>query len=256
MAPFAGLRSHLADFWIESSGWVELELQDVPLLAGGPPAEGAGSCRCRQRPVAALPYGDLDVAAVLGGPLRALYTRAAGLSAATMPGYGVAAPLPVVAPTSGYLPQAALRRLDAQTPVLLGEAALPDTRSTVLERDGQAPLLRTDAAAASGGPDPAAPYDALGVRQRLLAESALHALSPQRRQPLVVSLPAGWDPGSDWASSRVLRRPRPALAPARGPALGALAAARSRPAGSGPRLVYPTLAAGGRGAGVQPRHDP
>ena len=191
------------------------------------------------RTVAALPYGDLDVAAVLGGPLRSLYARAADLSAATMPGYGVATPLPVVAPTSGYMPRAALRRLNAETPVLLGESALPDTRSTVLERDGRAPLLRTDEAAAAGGPDPTAPYDALGVRQRLLAESALHALSPQRRQPLVVSLPAGWDPGSDWASSRFFAGlDQPWLQLVDLPSV--LSAARTRPAGSGPRLVYPT----------------
>ena len=191
------------------------------------------------RTVASLPYGDLDVAAALGGPVRSLYARAAGLSATTMPGYGVAAALPVVAPTSGYLPQAALRRLRIETPVLLGEAALPDLRPTVLERGSRAPLVRTDAAAAAGGPDPAARYDALGVRQRLLAESALHALSSQRHQPLVVSLPAAWDPGSDWASSRFFAGlDQPWLRLVDLPSV--LSAAPTRPAGPGPRLVYPT----------------
>ncbi len=191
------------------------------------------------RTVATLPYGDLDVAAVLGGPVRSLYARAAGLSATTMPGYGVTAALPVVAPTSGYLPQTALRRLRIETPVLLGEAALPDVRRTVLERGSRAPLLRTDGAAAAGGPDPAARYDALGVRQRLLAESALHAMSSQRRQPLVVSLPAAWDPGSDWASSRFFAGlDQPWLRLVDLPSV--LSAAPTQPAGPGPRLVYPT----------------
>jgi hypothetical protein len=38
----------------------------------------------------------------------------------------------------------------------------------------------------------------LAVRQRILSEAALHALSPDRDQPLVVSTPQLWDPGNDW----------------------------------------------------------
>jgi len=40
------------------------------------------------------------------------------------------------------------------------------------------------------------------MRQRILSEAALHALSRDRDEPLVVSLPAYWDPGPGWASSR------------------------------------------------------
>jgi len=40
------------------------------------------------------------------------------------------------------------------------------------------------------------------VRQRLLADAALHALSPARDEPLVRFLPPGWDPGDDWRRAR------------------------------------------------------
>ena len=190
------------------------------------------------RTVAALPYGDLDVAAVLGGPLRSLYARAADLSAATMPGYGVAAPLPVVAPTSGYMPRAALRRLNAETPVLLDESALPDTRSTVLERDGRAPLLRTDEAAAAGGPDPT---------RRTTPSGSGSGCSPSRRcTPSPRSAASRW-----WSPCRPDGTPAATGPPSRffagldQPWLqlvdlpSVLSAARSRPAGTA-RLVYPT----------------
>ena len=102
---------------------------------------------------------------------------------------------------------------------------------------------------------PTAPYDALGVRQRLLAESALHALSPQRRQPLVVSLPAGWDPGSDWASSRFFAGlDQPWLQLVDLPSV--LSAARTPARRQRSPAGLPDRAAGGRGAGVQPRHHP
>ena len=155
----------------------------------------------RQAPthtVTALPYGDLDVASVLDSRLHDLYQQANDLSAETMRGLGIEGATSVVAPVSGSLPAAALGRVDAGTPVLLHDQAYPDAGAPVVAHSGRAPVVLTDTAAGSGGPKPNARYSALAMRQRLLSDAALHALSPERDQPLVVSTPPYWDPGSDW----------------------------------------------------------
>lgn len=155
----------------------------------------------RQAPthtVTALPYGDLDVASVLDSRLRDLYRRTTEMSAETMTGLGIERSTSVVDPVSGSLPGAALARVDAGTPVLLGDQAYPDAGSPVVARAGRAPVVLTDTAAGSGGPRPNDRYSALAVRQRVLSDAALHALSPEHDQPLVVSTPSFWDPGGAW----------------------------------------------------------
>lgn len=164
----------------------------------------------RSRTVAALPYADLDVAAALGQPkssgLTAVYNQAVGLSATTLAGYGVDHPTKLVAPTGGYLPGTALRRVGDDTPVVLTQAALPDADTSVVAPPDRAPVVLTDAAAGSGGPAPNSRYAALPVRQRLLSDAALHALSGNRDEPLVVTLPQYWNPGEAWASSNFFSR--------------------------------------------------
>jgi hypothetical protein len=159
----------------------------------------------RSRTVAALPYADLDVAAALGQPkgsgLSAVYDQAVGLSDTTLAGYGVDHPTHLVAPTGGYLPPTALHRIGDDTPVVLTQAALPGADTSVVAPPGRAPVVLTDAAAGSGGPAPNSQYAALPVRQRLLSDAALHALSGNRDEPLVVSLPQYWNPGEAWATS-------------------------------------------------------
>jgi hypothetical protein len=103
----------------------------------------------------------------------------------------------VVAPVDGYLPGKALSRGDAGRPVLLRDSAFPHADQPVLATEGGADVVLTDSSAGAGGPDPATRWSALAVRQRLLSEAALHALSPDHAQPLVVSTPQGWDPGPD-----------------------------------------------------------
>ena len=157
----------------------------------------------RQAPthtVTSVPYGDLDVAATLGRRLDRLYAQARALSAETMAANGVQAS-GVVDPVDGRLSPTALRRVGQDTPVLLRDQAFPEAQRPVLTRPGRAPVVLTDSTAGSGGPRPNARYAALAMRQRLLAEAALHALSPERDQPLVVSTPAYWDPGSSWSEA-------------------------------------------------------
>ena len=146
----------------------------------------------RQAPthtVTTVPYGDLDVAAVLGTRLTDLYRQATALSAETMTSHGVEGGIPVVDPVRGRLPGAALRAVGPDTPVILGSDAFPRAQRPVLTRDGRAPVVLTDQYAGSGGPRPNARYAALAVRQRLLSDAALHTLSPSVDQPLVVSTP-------------------------------------------------------------------
>ena len=158
------------------------------------------------RSVAALPYGDLDVASALAADrsaaVRAVYPRAARLSRSTLAAYGVADPSPLVDPASGYLPASALSRVKAPATVLLTETAFPGATEPVVSRPGQAPVVLTDQTAGSGGPAPNSPYAALEMRQRILSESALHAMSAQRDTPLVVSTPSYWNPGTAWSTSR------------------------------------------------------
>jgi hypothetical protein len=154
----------------------------------------------RQAPthtVTTVPYADLDVAAVLGSRLDELYQQARKLSAETMTVNGVDG-TGVVDPVDGRLPAKALHALDQDTTVLLHDDAFPEAKRPVLTRNGRAPVVLTDTTAGAGGPKPNARYAALAMRQRLLAESALHALSSDSDQPLVVSTPAYWDPGSTW----------------------------------------------------------
>ncbi len=159
----------------------------------------------RQAPghgVAAVPYGNLDVASALTAGRRSMYREAVGLSRGILGSFGVPDPMPVVDPLDGFLPEAALDRLTPDSVALLREAAFPDAQTPVVADRGRATVVLEDTDAGTGGPLPGSRYDALGVRQRLLSDAALHALSPSADQPLVVSLPTGWDPGAGWPASR------------------------------------------------------
>ena len=143
------------------------------------------------------PYGDLDVAAAADAGRWGLYRTASRLSAETVDRLDLDA-TEVVAPRTGYLPRTALQRIDPATGIVLRAEAMPKATRSVVRTDGGATVVLTDSAAASGGPGPEAPLGALAFRQRLLAEAALHALSSERDQPLVVRIRQDWDPGAAW----------------------------------------------------------
>jgi hypothetical protein len=152
-----------------------------------------------------LPYGDLDVAAALRHRYRGLYQSAMDLSVATMTGRGVASSS-VVAPPSRLLPPIAVPRVgaDADVPLLISRRAFPDASGRRLLVGGQRVLL-SDPTAEAGGPRPTPPFEALAVRQRILAAAAVHALSYAAGEPLVVSAPARWDPGMGWKAAGFFR---------------------------------------------------
>ena len=153
--------------------------------------------------VLALPYGDLDVSAAARGTEGAdTIAVALDRSQAVLSSLGLSS-APVVAPPSGYLSPEALGALDPSLRVLLGESALASELRgpevpTVLAAPRGGSLATTATAEGIWGPGPGPTRGALAVRQRLLAEAAVHALSDRAGDPLVTVLPALWDPGRAW----------------------------------------------------------
>lgn len=144
------------------------------------------------------PYADLDLAAVLRADAVGLYEQATELGAATLDSFGLSGDQ-VLTPVDGSLPTAALPLLGPST-ILLSQDTVDTDRTVVQTPDGHR-LVRTSAAAQIGGPAPTRPFDALALRQRILGEAAVHALTGAPGQPLVVQTPDQWNPGEEWRSS-------------------------------------------------------
>ena len=150
----------------------------------------------REQTVLTLPYGDIDVATLMRGEFGDTYDRAVELGTLTIEDIGLDT-RPVVAPPDGLLPNAALTKLDPRTNLLLSERAV-DTDATKVRLSQGTEAIVTSDVARIGGPTPTPAFDALALRQRILGEAAVHALSDDTSQPLVVPLPERWDPGADW----------------------------------------------------------
>jgi hypothetical protein len=157
-------------------------------------AESAGSS------MMGLPYGDVDVAAVTDNRLDAILEEAERLTRVAAEALEVDLD-PVVAPPAGYLPGRALARLPDDAPVLLSDRALPEAAGPVVTRQNGVRVALVDSSASSGGPGPNLRTDPLALRQRILAEAAVHALSPARDDPLLVTTPERWNPGDRWQES-------------------------------------------------------
>ncbi|HET6625181.1 MAG TPA: DUF6049 family protein [Nocardioidaceae bacterium] len=153
-----------------------------------------------QHTVLSTPYGDVDAAAMLRGDFAESYEQATELSATTMEDLGIQAG-PVLAPPPGFLPSAALSQVDPETPVILADQAAPEAEAPVVRTELGHRVVLTDTSAGEGGPGPTSRLRALALRQRILSEAAVHALSAERDQPLVVSTPQSWNPGSDWQTA-------------------------------------------------------
>ncbi len=153
--------------------------------------------------VLALPYGDLDVSAAADGTQGPeIVSIALDQARAVLAARGISS-APVVAPPSGYLSPEGLAVLDPDLRVVLARAAIPeeleqDDDPTVFAAPRGGALTASPSDEGIRGPGPGRTNGALAVRQRLLAEAAVHALSDQAAEPLVTVLPALWDPGRDW----------------------------------------------------------
>lgn len=149
--------------------------------------------------VLTLPYGDVDVATLMRGNFGSVLERANELSDKLVAELGVDA-TPVVAPSDGLFPEVGLKNLDPGRTLLLDRDAVDTDATAVRLRQGTQAVLTSDVARV-GGPAPTRPFDALALRQRILAEAAVHSLGDQARQPLVVPTPDLWDAGDDQQAS-------------------------------------------------------
>jgi hypothetical protein len=149
-----------------------------------------------EREVLALPYGDVDPATLLRGDFGGTFENSYRLGAASLDELGVDAE-PVVAPVSGLIPNAALEHLDPDLDLLLSARAA-DTGAAAVDLPQGSQALLTNDAARVGGPGPTPPFGALALRQRILAEAAVHGLTYGPDRPLVVRTPELWDPGANW----------------------------------------------------------
>ncbi len=151
----------------------------------------------RDDAVLGLPYGDVDMAAANDlDPQVAV--RGLAMSASSFQELDIDAE-PTVAPPSGYLNAISVAGLDNDVTILASDAVLatpPDKLAghpgVVTVNDHTVHLY--DASASLGGPGPNNPFADLAVRQRLVSEAALRSIS-HSTDPLVVSMPADWNPG-------------------------------------------------------------
>lgn len=178
--------------------------------------------------VLALPYGDVDVAALADADpdfLKAAYTR----SSEVLDALGVRS-APVVTSPDGRVTRLAVETAPDAAVVLLGERGLTTdegplpTTGTVLGHD----FAAASAGISRGGPGPGPATTAVGVRQRVVSEAVLRELAGDRT-PLVVLPPTGWDAadaGEELFAALQTRRFRmrplgALLAQSDGPTLGA-----------------------------------
>ena len=158
-----------------------------------------------RHPTFSVPYGDLDVAAAARAEDTTTIDRSLRSGLDTLSRYAVTS-RPLVAPLNGALKGWMVDRVPQGVPVVLSDDSLPRTDEVLLRR-GDRPVvvfssdaLRPDVDAAAAARVDATDSTALGMRQRLLAVTAVRSLTGDTR-PLVALLPPSWDPGPDWQAS-------------------------------------------------------
>ncbi|HEX4189442.1 MAG TPA: DUF6049 family protein [Marmoricola sp.] len=147
--------------------------------------------------VLGLGYADPDVAS-LARHRPKLIALSNKLAAQTFTSLKIPA-VPTVAPPDGWFDDDLLPKVPAESMVLVSDHSAPRSRTQWRTSDHQ-DLVFTDQQAASGGPGPTAPLDALALRQRILSDAALR-IGEHSTTPLVVELPDDWDPGPNWPLS-------------------------------------------------------
>ena len=162
----------------------------------------------------ALPYGDVDVSAA-ARHRGDIVAQSLERSAEVMELLELPARV-AVAPRNGLLSPEALAAVPEGTLIVVADTAFalaPTAPAAVLDLDGHTAVL-TSAAAASGGPGPTEPHEALALRQRIASEAALRRLAGDPT-PVVVVLPTQWRPAHsgdlvrrlerDWLSTTTVR---------------------------------------------------
>ncbi|MFC5176296.1 DUF6049 family protein [Nocardioides taihuensis] len=140
--------------------------------------------------VLGVPYGDLDVSGAAAHQPTA-YQRARVRTGDTLEPWGF--PMSrAVGPPAGYLSTPAYRMLRRDGTILVSDRSFRGPAPASARVAGRQVTV-TSSAAALGGPGPNDPLATIPLRQQVLAEAALRALSPDP-EPLVVLLPSSWHP--------------------------------------------------------------
>lgn len=166
---------------------------DTPLASSARTWLNRAESALRSGTVAALPYGDPDVAAA-ADVLPSLYRSARQLTGTEVSTWDLDT-LPVVAPPNGYLDTTGIDAVDDDATLLLGERMFPrdafSTRPPVGGLIGERPVVVSSTSAATGGPGPDEPLAPVALRQRILSEAVVRLLRTGGKSPdpLVVVLP-------------------------------------------------------------------
>lgn len=138
----------------------------------------------------ALPYADVDASAASHqDPELLAEARAASTEALSTLGITAGA---VRASPNGYLNPDAIASAAPGETVLLSSDALGSEATSQADIGGHRVVVGSSAAV-QGGPGPDDPLTETALRQRILSEAAVRRLSGDG-EPLVVTLPAAWNP--------------------------------------------------------------
>jgi hypothetical protein len=156
----------------------------------------------------ALPFGDIDVGAVVHAHRGRVLETATATSRQVLADNGVQA-VTLNWPPDGQADKAMVLAASRTGSIasLLSSDALPQwspRTGSLIEVQGVRTSARAvvyDANVFEGGPGPGDVNSALQVRQRLLTEAALHVLAGHPPESLVVVPPRPWDPGPDWSAA-------------------------------------------------------
>jgi hypothetical protein len=156
----------------------------------------------------ALPFGDIDVGAVVHAHRGQLLATATATSQQVLADNGVQSAT-LNWPSGGEADKAMVLAASRTGSIasLLSSDALPQwspRTGSLIDVQGVSASARTvvyDANVFEGGPGPGDVNSALQVRQRLLSEAALAVLAGHPPKSLVVVPPRPWDPGPDWSAA-------------------------------------------------------
>ena len=139
-----------------------------------------------------MPYGNLDVPAVVAHD-PALLPLARAQQSTVLDDLGITTS-PVLAAPGGYVDAASVRASGDDTRILVGDDVVPGRLPAVADLDGHS-MVVTSSGAMQGSPGPGSALTVIGLRQRILAEAAIRALT-RDQPPLTVMLPTTWALGS------------------------------------------------------------
>lgn len=158
-----------------------------------------------QQLVFKLPYADPDAVAVARTRPDVLRS-AQNLSDASMDEHEISSTSALAPGTDGF-DNLVFGKVGEATVLVDSASVVDELNATDYSTAAGAHLVFADRRLARGGPEggssPNNAFDALGLRQLILATAYLHRTDEEQpgEQPLVVSLPRLWDPGTFWKSA-------------------------------------------------------